>query len=244
MKAVPENLIVEDIQPTEEVKATEEAKDTDASPKQPAVATAPQTVEKGQKSDSTEQSIAKLINQSSEPHREATEAGGETDVLSGIANDLKLDHKKGPTVNQQIAKIVQGLMREKLLDDVLTETQNRYNRPENCECLTTTKVNHLIWDKLKPDARSTEIKLQRVQSTLVKGVIPMVFIVEKLVAAKDKVPKDVLDVLGLIKSATDAIALVGAKNFELNMRCRDNIKLELNKDYKHLCSSSVPFTEE
>ena len=74
MKASLENLIVEDIQPTEE------AEDTDSLLKQPAVATAPQTVEKGQKSDSTEQSIAKLINQSSEPHREATEAGGEIDV--------------------------------------------------------------------------------------------------------------------------------------------------------------------
>ena len=38
-------------------------------------------------------------------------------------------------------------------------------------------------------------------------------------------------------------ALVGAANFELNMRRRDNIKPELNEDYKHLCSSSLPFTE-
>ena len=50
----------------------------------------------------------------------------------------------------------------------------------------------------------------------------MVSIVEKLVAAKDKVPKDALDVPGLIRAATDAIALIGAPNFELNMRGRDN----------------------
>lgn len=53
-----------------------------------------------------------------------------------------------------------------------------YNRPENCECLSTTKVSHLIGDKLKPETRSNDIKLQRVQSTLVKGVTPMVSIVE------------------------------------------------------------------
>ena len=41
---------------------------------------------------------------------------------------------------------------------------------------------------------------------------------------------------------TDAIALIGAANFELNMRRREQIKPELNEDYKHLCSSSVPFT--
>jgi len=63
------------------------------------------------------------------------------------------------------------------------------------------------------------------------------------VKARDKIPKDALDVPELIRVATDAIALVGAANFELNMRRRDNIKPELNEDYKHLCSISVPFTE-
>ena len=52
----------------------------------------------------------------------------------------------------------------------------------------------------------------------------MVSIVEKVVEAKDKVPKDALYVPGLITAATDAIALIGAANFELNIRRRDNIK--------------------
>ena len=72
--------------------------------------------------------------------------------------------------------------------------------------------------------RSNDIKLQRVQSMLVKGVIPVVSIVEKLVEAKDKVPKDALNIPGLIRAATNAIALIGATNFELNIRRRDNIK--------------------
>ena len=72
--------------------------------------------------------------------------------------------------------------------------------------------------------RSSDIKLQRVQSMLVKGVIPEVSIVEKLVEAKDKVPKDALNIPGLIRAATNAIVLIGATNFELNIRRRDNIK--------------------
>ena len=196
---------------------------------------------RNQKSASTDQSITKLISQSSEPHREA---GGKIDVLADIANDFKLVNKKGPAVNQHLAKIVQGLTSEKLSEEVLTKTQNRYNRPENGECLSTTKANHLIWDKLKPETRSNDIKLQRVQCTLVKGVTPMVSIVEKLLEAKDKVPKgDALDVPGLTRGVTDAIALIGAANFELNMRRRENIKPELNEDYKHLCSSSVTITK-
>ena len=72
--------------------------------------------------------------------------------------------------------------------------------------------------------RSNDIKLQRVQSMPVKGVIPVVSIVEKLVEAKDKVPKDALNIPGLIRAATNAIALIGATNFALNIRRRDNIK--------------------
>ena len=59
---------------------------------------------------------------------------------------------------------------------------------------------------------------------LVKGVIPVVSIVEKLVEAKDKVPKDALNIPGLIRAATNAIALIGATNSELNIRRRNNIK--------------------
>lgn len=123
-------------------------------------------------------------------------------MLSDIANNFKLDNKKGPAVNQHLAKIVQGLMGEKLSDKVLTETQNRYNRPENCEYLSITKVSHLIGDKLKPETRSNDIKLQRVQSALIKGVTPMVSIVENLFEAKDQVSKNALDVPGLIRGAT------------------------------------------
>ena len=177
MKASLENLVVEESPATEDAELQTARPDEQAARaihQQRTVATESETFLKGQKSDSTEQSITKLISQSSEPHQEAS---GE-DVLSEIANDFKLDNKKGPAVNQHLAKIVQGLMREKLSEEVLTETQNRYNRPENCDCLSTTKVSHLIGDKLKPETRSNDIKLQRVQSTLVKGVTPMVSIVE------------------------------------------------------------------
>ena len=71
------------------------------------------------------------------------------------------------------------------------------------------------------------------QSNLVKGLIPVVSIVEKLVQARDNIPKDALDAPALIRAATDVIALRGAANFNLNMRRRDNIKPGLNKDYKH-----------
>ena len=80
--------------------------------------------------ESTEQSINTLINQGSVLQQDAC---GKIELLSGTVNDLKLDQKKAPAVKEQIAKIVQGLLREKLTEKVLTATQNCYNMPENCE---------------------------------------------------------------------------------------------------------------
>ena len=190
--------------------------------------------------------IDELINQNSRQPGEGTStqtACNDIQVLSGIANDLKLEQKKAPAINAQLAKIVQSLMREKLDDEVLTETKKRFLVPENCKCLTTTKVNHLIWDQLKPETRSLDVKLQKVQAHIVKGVTPIVKIIQALLQAKDKIPNEALNVEDLLKAGTDAIALFGAANYELNMRRRDSIKHELNDDYRHLCSPTVPFTE-
>jgi len=78
----------------------------------------------------------------------------------------------------------------------------------------------------------------------VKGVIPVVSIVQQLVEARNKIPKDTFDVQGLITAATDAIALVRAAKFELNMRRRDNIKPEINVDYKHLLIINTVFVSD
>ena len=148
-------------------------------------------------------------------------------------------------MNAQFAGILKEVMRVKLDDDVLTETKNRYTRPVNCECLEPTQVNHLLWDKLKLDTRSSDLKLQLIQANLLKEIIPIVLVVEQrsTVKVQDKISEELLDIPSLIRTATDSVALLGAANFGLNMQRRDNIKPELDADYKHLCSPTVSFTD-
>ena len=139
-------------------------------------------------------------------------------------------------MNAQFAGILKEVMRVKLDDDVLTETKNRYTRPVNCECLEPTQVNHLLWDKLKHDTRSSDLKLQLIKANLLKGIIPIVLVVEQVVKVQDKISEELLDIPSLIRTATDS------ENFGLNKQ-RDSIKPELNAHYKHLCSPTVPFTD-
>lgn len=74
--------------------------------------------------NSTEQSINTLINQGSESQHDAC---GKTEMLSGIANDLILDKKKAPAVNEQKAKIVHVLLREKFTYGIATTRQKTVN---------------------------------------------------------------------------------------------------------------------
>ena len=48
----------------------------------------------------------------------------------------------------------------------------------------------------------------------------------------------------MIDMGNDAIALLGHGSFKLNMFRREQIKPELKKEYRSLCSSTIPVTNE
>ena len=107
----------------------------------------------------------------------------------------------------------------------------------------STKVNPLNWDKLKPETRSNDVKMQKMQTSIIKSIIPLVSIVETVLKAQEHVESRVLDIPAFVKQATDSISLSANANYELNMRRREAIRPVLNQDYKHLRSSTVPVTE-
>ena len=64
-------------------------------------------------------------------------------------------------MSEQLAKIVNNLTREKLPDNTLSGKYKLYERPENCSALIPVKVNPPIWDKLKSETRSNDLKFQK-----------------------------------------------------------------------------------
>ena len=82
-------------------------------------------------------------------------------------------------------------------------------RPENCTALLTVKVNPPIWDKLKSETRSNDLKFQKVQTALNKSLIAMVQVTDALtksLAASEK--KDFPSTEDMICKLTDAVAFV------------------------------------
>ena len=71
-------------------------------------------------------------------------------------------------------------MREKANEDKITDLKKQHETPENCTTFSETKVNQGVWNNLDESARSTDLKFQKVQKSLVKGIIIIVTEVNKL----------------------------------------------------------------
>ena len=71
-------------------------------------------------------------------------------------------------------------MREKANEDKITGLKKQYETPKNCTTLSETKVNQGVWNNLDASARSTDLKFQKVQKSLAKGIIIIVTEVNKL----------------------------------------------------------------
>ena len=159
----------------------------------------------------------------------------DNNVWQQIANEFTQDDSVGPEVNSALADMVNALFTKKMNDETMTQKMKNVLRPKNCANLVTPRINHLIWDRLKPNTRSFDIKLQRIQNCMLKTVCGII---------------DVLDVNGKVPTATvnkklvTCLAMMSHGLSDFNMRRRDLIKPDLSSVYKNMCSSEIPVTDE
>ena len=161
------------------------------------------------------------------------------DFLKTVQNDLKSE-ETGPPIHEELAKIVTRLVRDGMLEERLQENINKYPQSENCEGLTKVRVNQLIWDNLSSTIRSQDLKFQKVQTSVVKGMTT-------LARVTDAILKRVNEINGgkvLAQEAIDSLSHLAHANTELNNRRKELIKPDLHTDYKHLCSASTTVTAE
>ena len=179
-------------------------------------------------------SVGQLLGRSNTTSNE-----GKSKVLSSLKQDMQKD-ETGPNVDSELASIINTLIKDGLPDEKLQDKMNKYHRPGNCENLTKVRVNQAVWDNLSPSVRSQDVRMQKVQESLFKGMCALTSMINKLV---DQIP---LFPVGndMLQEATDAFAMFANANTELNHRRRELIKPDLHNDYKHLCSSSIPITDQ
>ena len=127
-----------------------------------------------------------------------------------------------------------------MLEERLQDKINKYPQPENCDALTKVRVNQRIWDNISFTIRSQDLKFQKVQTSIVKGITA-------LARVTDAILKRVNWINGgkvLAQEAIDSLSLLARANTALNNRTKELIKPDLHTDYKHLCSASTRVTAE
>ncbi len=145
--------------------------------------------------------------------------------------------QSGPSVSDQLANVINTTLRSKLSEEKLKEKQNAYPRRKNCETLEIPRVNPEIWSQLESSTRFCDIRLQKVQRLLLKGLMPLIQLLENC-----RQSKDAANPMDKGKLVLDAITLFSQANVELNSRRRAMIKPDLNEKFQQICSEHVPIT--
>ena len=89
------------------------------------------------------------------------------------ATDKELTEPLTGPPRETALSLVDSLLALGLNEPALLEWKENIKRPENCKLLQVTKVTSEIWDITQKTTWSMDTRLQKVQESLVKSIIPI-----------------------------------------------------------------------
>ena len=170
--------------------------------------------------------VATKINDFIQPKTSDHAEGSDGGSFKSLADEFSVLEKTSPAIDANLAEIVKSLLTEKLTKEKLAEVQNKYLRPENCTNLVAPKINKQIWQQLRQETRNNDSAFQKAQSLLLSGL----YAVLQLCNSANGDQRNVL---------TPTAVLLLSANRELNLKRRDLIRPDLNKQYAPLCNPST-----
>ena len=90
------------------------------------------------------------------------------------------DEVTGPVISEKIANVLNNILASGLNEQATKWRKENIHRPTNSKLLAQTRVNPEIWDIAKKQTRSMDARLQALQDTLVKGLIPLAAVTGKV----------------------------------------------------------------
>jgi hypothetical protein len=157
------------------------------------------------------------------------------DPIANISKKYLLDELTSSSISKSLAETINKVFREGLNDERYQSMMKEIARPQNCEALCKIKVNPLIWNIISAQTRTVDIQFQHLHNSVIKGPILIAQMIDMICKSKNHTSD-------VIEKGMDALALFGQANKQLVMRRRDALKPDIQTDYGHLCSSTVPFS--
>ncbi|XP_072166574.1 uncharacterized protein [Diadema setosum] len=151
---------------------------------------------------------------------------GRTIQVPSFATKFAVSPSVGEPINDELANSANYLISHCVEEKSMEESAANYPAPSSCPNLLVPKVNPVIWDNVTQTTRSRDVKLQRVQKSLTRG----------LCAFLQTLPTDLNEV------QQDALALLCNANYEMNCLRKELIRPDMNAAYAHLCKPTTPVT--
>lgn len=148
---------------------------------------------------------------------------------------LQTEEKTSGKISSGLAKAVNASVTIKSNADSIKSIEDKYYRPENCENLCVPRVNREIWSALSRQANTQDSKMQDIQKSLVKGMIPIVQLAEQCCKSKE-----LLDPVKTRSLLSDSICLLGHGFLSLTHRRRSIMRPYFNDKFKPICNNDVP----
>ena len=168
---------------------------------------------------------------------------GKDNVLAKLSKIYDSEGAVSDAVSTQLAGLVDKMVKTKLLEENAKDKLAKYNRPQNCENLVSTKVNPQIWAKMRSSSKSSDLRMQKIETSMLKSMHPIISLTDKLLSLKNN-PQTVSkeDVSSFLRFALDSLTLMAHSVYEVNLSRQQLIRPDLNKQYKHLCGSQTPIS--
>ena len=152
-----------------------------------------------------------------------------------MSSEYEPSGEKGPAVQEKLAKIFQDLVQGIHKEEKLNSLIDSINPPCNVEGLEVTKVNTEVWRRMSRTAWSNDLKLQKLQASVIKQMALATITANKLHKAKLDSTKTMSEIIKLaLKYCADSAMLLGQLNSDLLSRRREFILPELNVSYRKL----------
>ena len=94
---------------------------------------------------------------------------------------------KQMTSGTRLTMSSRALLTKGMADDKLEEKMKRVALPQNCEALTKVKVIQLVWNNLSTNVRTQHLRMQKLQTSLIKGITSVVLTTNKILPRLDSI---------------------------------------------------------
>ena len=162
------------------------------------------------------------------------------DLLESFSAQFTEDVDTDDPVDDKLAGVIDTVLKVGVSDSKVAALMDKHKRPANVAHLQPVTVNQTIWDNLSPTDRSQDLKLQKLDKLIRRGMVPLLQLADN--AVKEQAKAGTLQAQQVFATVTDSLALLGQAAHELSMRRRDFLKPSLKDAYKRLCSDKIPVT--